>query len=41
MILNLFFQKNLKNLKNFLNKDNLNRLNCIYLPIDAVLKALK
>ena len=26
---------------NLINKDNSNRINCIYLPIDAVLKALK
>ena len=39
--LNFIFPKKFKKFKFLINKDNLNRLNCIYLPIDAVLKALK
>ncbi len=35
------FPKKFKEFKFLINKDNLNRLNCIYLPIDGVLKALK
>ena len=35
------FPKKFKEFKFLINKDNLNRINCIYLPIDAVLKALK
>ena len=35
------FPKKFKEFKFLINKDNSNRLNCIYLPIDAVLKALK
>ena len=38
---NIIFSKKFKEFKFLINKDNLNRLNCIYLPIDAVLKALK
>ena len=38
---NIIFPKKFKEFKYLINKDNLNRLNCIYLPIDAVLKALK
>ena len=38
---NFIFSKKFKEFKFLINKDNLNRLNCIYLPIDAVLKALK
>ena len=33
--------KNFKDFKILLNKNNLNRINCIKLPFDAVLKALK
>ena len=39
--LKFIFPKKFKEFKFLINKDNLNRLNCIYLPIDAVLKALK
>ena len=39
--INIIFPKKFKEFKYLINKDNLNRLNCIYLPIDAVLKALK
>ena len=39
--LKLIFPKKFKEFKFLINKDNSNRLNCIYLPIDAVLKALK
>ncbi len=35
------FPKKFKEFRFLINKDNLNRINCIYLPIDAVLKALK
>ena len=35
------FPKKFKEFKFLINKNNSNRLNCIYLPIDAVLKALK
>ena len=35
------FPKKFKEFKFLINKDNSNRINCIYLPIDAVLKALK
>ena len=38
--LNFIFPK-FKEFKFLINKNNSNRLNCIYLPIDAVLKALK
>ena len=38
---NIIFPKKFKEFKFLINKDNLNRLNCIYLPIDAVLKAFK
>ena len=38
---NLIFPNKFKEFKYLINKDNLNRLNCIFLPIDAVLKALK
>ena len=38
---NTIFPKKFKEFKFLINKDNLNRLNCIYLPIDAVLKAFK
>ena len=39
--LKFIFPKKFKEFKFLINKDNSNRLNCIYLPIDAVLKALK
>ena len=39
--LKFIFPKRFKEFKFLINKDNSNRLNCIYLPIDAVLKALK
>ena len=38
---NFVFPKRFKEFKFLINRNNLNRLNCIYLPIDAVLKALK
>ena len=39
--LKFIFPKKFKDFKFLINKDNSKRLNCIYLPIDAVLKALK
>jgi len=39
--LKFIFPKKFKEFKFLMNKDNSNRLNCIFLPIDAVLKALK
>ncbi len=33
--------KRLSDFKKLLNSDNLNRFKCVFLPIDAVLKALK
>ena len=39
--LKFIFPKKFKEFKFLINKDYSNRLNCIYLPIDAVLKALK
>ena len=33
--------KKLSGFKKLLNSDNINRFKCIFLPIDAVLKALK
>ena len=39
--INLIFPKKFKKFEFLINKNNANRLNCIYLPIDAVLKALK
>ena len=39
--LNFIFPKKFKEFKFLINKDNSNRLNCVYLPFDAVLKALK
>ena len=33
--------KRLSDFKKLLNSDNFNRLKCVFLPIDAVLKALK
>jgi|TARA_B100001093_G_C26403865_1_gene832468 nitrogen fixation NifU-like protein len=35
------FTKNFIEFKFLINKNNINRFNCIFLPIDAVLKALK
>jgi len=39
--LNFTMPKRFKEYEFLINKINSNRLNCIYLPIDAVLKALK
>ena len=39
--INLIFPKKFKEFRFLINKNYSNRLNCIYLPIDAVLKALK
>ena len=39
--LNLILPKKFKEFKFLINKNNSNRLNCVYLPLDAVLKALK
>ena len=39
--LKFIFPKKFKEFKFLINKNNSNRLNCIYLPIDAVLNALK
>ena len=39
--LKFIFPKKFKDFKFLINKDNSKRLNCIYLPIDAVLKAFK
>ena len=38
---NVKIPKRLSDFKKLLNSDNFNRLKCIFLPIDAVLKALK
>ena len=38
---NIKFPKRLSDFKKLLNSDNFNRFKCIFLPIDAVLKALK
>ena len=38
---NITFPKRFSEFKKLLNSDNLNRFKCIFLPIDAVLKALK
>ena len=35
------FPKRLSDFKKLLNSDNFNRFKCIFLPIDAVIKALK
>ena len=35
------FPKELSDFKKLLNSDNFNRFKCVFLPIDAVLKALK
>ena len=39
--LSFIFPSKFKEFKFLINKDNSKRLNCVYLPIDAVLKALK
>ena len=39
--INFVFPKKFKEYRFLINKDNSKRLNCIYLPIDAVLKALR
>ncbi len=39
--LKFVFPKKFKEFKFLINKSHSNRLNCIFLPIDAVLKALK
>ena len=38
---NVKFPKRLSDFRKLLNSDNFNRFKCIFLPIDAVLKALK
>ena len=38
---NFTFPKKFSDFKKLLNSDNLNRFKCIFLPIDAVLKAFK
>ena len=38
---NIKIPKKLSDFKKLLNSDNLNRLKCIFLPFDAVIKALK
>ena len=38
---NIKIPKRLSDFEKLLNSDNLNRFKCIFLPIDAVLKALK
>jgi nitrogen fixation protein NifU and related proteins len=38
---NFVFPRKFNEFKFLINKNNFNRLNCIFLPIDAVLKALK
>ena len=38
---NIKIPKRLSDYKKLLNSDNINRFKCIFLPIDAVLKALK
>ncbi len=38
---NITFPKKFSDFKKLLNSDNLNRFKCIFLPIDAVLKAFK
>ena len=38
---NVKFPKRLSDFKKLLNSDNFNRFKCIFLPIDAVIKALK
>ena len=38
---NIKIPKKFSDFKKLLNSDNFNRLKCIFLPIDAVLKALK
>ncbi len=41
MHINEKFPKKFSKFKSLINKNNLNRLNCIFLPFDAVLKALR
>ena len=38
---NIKIPKRLSDFKKLLNSDNFNRFNCIFLPFDAVIKALK
>ena len=38
---NVKFPKRLSDFRKLLNSDNFNRFKCVFLPIDAVLKALK
>ena len=38
---NFTFPKKFSDFKKLLNSDNLNRFKCIFLPFDAVIKALK
>ena len=38
---NITFPKKFSDFKKLLNSDNLNRFKCIFLPVDAVLKAFK
>ncbi len=38
---NIPFPKRFSGLKKLINSDNFNRIKCIFLPFDAVLKALK
>jgi nitrogen fixation NifU-like protein len=38
---NIMFPRRFSDFKKLLNSDNLNRFKCVFLPIDAVLKALK
>ena len=38
---NMKFPKKYSNFKKLLNSDNNNRFKCIFLPFDAVVKALK
>ncbi len=38
---NIHFPKRFYDLKKLVNSDNLSRLKCVFLPFDAVLKALK
>ena len=40
-IKNFIFSKKFLEFKSLINKNNISRFNCIFLPIDAVLKALK
>ena len=38
---NIQLPRRFSDLKNLVNSDNLNRLKCVFLPFDAVIKALK